>query len=130
MSRDFRPPFFHDSTPFGPLINRLKYFRFRFRFRWEIFDHTVISAVWSTPLRSKFFLITQHFILQIFSFMLDLFTTKRISSDCLFKSNHRKVKKSILFPQCAVYIRSMLHTGEITLWSNISAKSKPNSKIL
>ena len=23
--------FFHDSTPFGPLINRLKYFRIRFR---------------------------------------------------------------------------------------------------
>ena len=33
VSRDFRPPFFNDSNPFGPLINRLKYFRMRFRFR-------------------------------------------------------------------------------------------------
>ena len=24
VSRDFRPPFFHDSNPPGPLINRLK----------------------------------------------------------------------------------------------------------
>ena len=27
----FDRPFFHDSTPFGPLINRQKYFRIRFR---------------------------------------------------------------------------------------------------
>ena len=37
VSRDFRPPvFFHDSNPSGPLINRLKYFRIRFRFRRNI----------------------------------------------------------------------------------------------
>ena len=28
--------FFHDSNPSGPLINRLKYFRIRFRFRRDI----------------------------------------------------------------------------------------------
>ena len=28
--------FFHDSKPSGPLINRLKYFRIRFRFRRDI----------------------------------------------------------------------------------------------
>ena len=37
VSRDFRPPvFFHDLNPSGPLINRLKYFRIRFRFRRDI----------------------------------------------------------------------------------------------
>ena len=37
VSRDFRPPFFvHDSNPSRPLINRLKYFRIRCRFRRDI----------------------------------------------------------------------------------------------
>ena len=37
VSRDFQPPvFFHDSKPSGPLINRLQYFRIRFRFRQDI----------------------------------------------------------------------------------------------
>ena len=37
VSRDFRPPFFsHDSNPSRPLINRLKYFRIRFRFRRDL----------------------------------------------------------------------------------------------
>ena len=36
MSRDFRPQFFHDSNPSGPLINRLKYFRIVFLFRRDI----------------------------------------------------------------------------------------------
>ena len=33
VSRDFRPPFFHDSNASGPLINSVKYFRIWFRFR-------------------------------------------------------------------------------------------------
>ena len=37
VSRDFRPPVFsHDSNPSGPLINRLKYFRIQFQYRWDI----------------------------------------------------------------------------------------------
>ena len=37
IKRDFRPPcFFHDSYPSRPLINRLKYFRIWFWFRWDI----------------------------------------------------------------------------------------------
>ena len=43
----FDPYIFHDSKPSGPLINSLKYFRFRFR----IFDHKVISAVCIFPRR-------------------------------------------------------------------------------
>ena len=39
VSRDFRPPFFHDSYPSGPLINRLKYFRILFfRFLRDIWS--------------------------------------------------------------------------------------------
>ena len=36
MSRDFQPPFYYDSNPSRPLINRLKYFRTRFRFHQDI----------------------------------------------------------------------------------------------
>ena len=45
--------------------------------------------------------------------MIDVFTPKTISPDYLFKSNHRQVKNSILFPRCAIYLRGMLHTAEI-----------------
>ena len=45
--------------------------------------------------------------------MTDVFNPKRISPDCIFKSNHRQVKKSILFPRCAIYLHGMLHTAEI-----------------
>ena len=36
VSQDFQPTFFHDSNPSRPLINRLIYFRIRFRFRRDI----------------------------------------------------------------------------------------------
>ena len=36
MSQYFRPPFFHDSNPSRPLINRLKYFRIWFQFCQDI----------------------------------------------------------------------------------------------
>ena len=36
VSQDFRPPIFHVSNPSGPLMNRLNYFRIRFRFRRDI----------------------------------------------------------------------------------------------
>ena len=130
----------------------------------------------SPPVRSKKFLHKSTFytfLLFFIFFMIDVFSPKRISPDCLFKSNHRQVNISILFPWCAIYLRGMLHTAEIisaiwctlrrssmrcvahrwdclcglhrdhlrgmlhgmlhtaeiTLWSNIAVKSKPNSKI-
>ena len=67
----------------------------------------------NTPQRSTNFLSKSKNFLQIFSFMIDVFTPKRISPDCLFKSNHRQVKISILIPRCAIYLRGMLHTAEI-----------------
>ena len=45
--------------------------------------------------------------------MIDVFTLKRISPDCLFKSNHSQMKISILIPQCAIYLRGGLPTAEI-----------------
>ena len=47
VSRDFLPPFFHDSNPSRPLINRLKYFRILFRFRRNIIlrDQLLIYVV-------------------------------------------------------------------------------------
>ena len=40
--------------------------------------------------------------------MIDVFTLKRISPDCPFKSNQRRVKIVILIPRCAIYLRGML----------------------
>ena len=45
--------------------------------------------------------------------MCSLFTPKRISPDCLFKSNHRQGKIAILILQCAIYLHGMLHTAKI-----------------
>ena len=52
-------------------------------------------------------LTNQIFFLQIFSFIIDLFTPERISPDCPFKSNQRFSKISIL-----------MHTAELdpTVW--------------
>ena len=45
--------------------------------------------------------------------MIDVFTPKKIYPDCLFQSNHRQVKISILIPWCGIYLRCMLQTVEI-----------------
>ena len=67
----------------------------------------------TTLLRSKHFLNKSTFILQICYFLIDVFPPKRISPGCLFKSNQRQVKNSILFPWCAIYLCSVLLTTEI-----------------
>ena len=36
VSQDFQPPFFYNSNPSRPLINRLKYFRIQFQFPRDI----------------------------------------------------------------------------------------------
>ena len=45
VSRDFRHLFFLDSNPIGPLINSRKYFRIRFRFRWDIRSQSDLRSV-------------------------------------------------------------------------------------
>ena len=85
VSRDFRLLFFSWFEPIWATDKQpLSIFEFSFDLA-EIFDHKVISALCSTPLRSTNFLINQHFML-IFSFMIYLFSPKRISPDCLFKA--------------------------------------------
>ena len=68
-------------------------------------------------------LVNPPFILKISSFMIDVFTRKRISNDCPFKSNQRPENFSILTPHCAVWLRSMMYIAELlrylvflTLW--------------
>ena len=80
-----------------------KVFRIWFRFR-EIFDHKVriirLRGVHDTVPRSKTVRFSKAtFILQFFSFMIDVFP-KMISPDCPFKSNQRPSKVQILTPQC------------------------------
>ena len=47
------------------------------------------------------------FFLHIFSFIIDVFTTKRISPDCPFKSNQRISKISILTPRFTIWHRGV-----------------------
>ena len=64
-------------------------------------------------------LAIQKNFLQMFSFMIDVFTPKRISPDCPFKSNQRLTRISILTPQCAVWLCGVMHTAELD--SSVSA---------
>ena len=77
------------------------------------FSTSILFIIW-TPKFSfdfakiiKFFLVNQHLIIKIFSFMTDVFTTKRISAECPFKSNQRQVKISIVTRRCAVCLRGV-----------------------
>ena len=72
---------FHDSNPPRPWIYRLKYFRIWFWFRRDIRSP---SSKVSTPRCARhqgvkiLGLVNPLFILQIFSFMIDVFTHKKI----------------------------------------------------
>ena len=69
---------FNDLNPSGPLINRLKcvqiIFRSRRYIRLQSCLHGVACAVHHGA--KQMFLVNQHFILQIFSFMIDVFTNE------------------------------------------------------
>ena len=62
---------------------------------------------------TKFDLANQKNCPHIFSFMIDVFTHKRISPDCPFKSNQRPAKCSILTLRCAVWLRGVMHTIDL-----------------
>ena len=71
------PLFFHDSNLSGPLINRIKRFRNRFRF-----------CIYKNKNRKLLLLGTPTFFyFKIFSPIIDVFTHKRFLSDCSFKSS-------------------------------------------
>ena len=110
--------FFHDSNPPELVINRLKYFRIKFRFPQEIrSQNSKNSTPWCAWHRGVKILglANQNFFLHNFSFMIDVFTPKRISPDCPFKRNQRLTKISILTPQCAVWLHGGMHTAELEL---------------
>ena len=114
VSRDFRPQFCFWFKPIWAPYKQAKVFSNPVSLSpryW--FYYKVISVVGSTLLRSKHFLNKSTFILQICYFLIDVFPPKRISPGCLFKSNQRQVKNSILFPWCAIYLCSVLLTTEI-----------------
>ena len=70
--------------------------------RYSIIKLSLRCTLYRTLRRQNMFLVNQHVILQIFSFLIDVFTPKRIYPDCPFKCIQRQVKISILTPQCAV----------------------------
>ena len=75
---------FNDLNPSGPLIHRLKHFRILFWFCWDILSQISKNRLWVCMSPGSQNL---KFCLQIFSFMLDVLTPKRISPDCPFKGN-------------------------------------------
>ena len=95
----------HDLNPSEPLINRLKYCIYEFCVEFaEIFDHKVqkigLRSVHQTVESKILGLANQKYFLQIFSFMIDVFTPKRIYIDCHFKSIQKFTNFSILTPRC------------------------------
>ena len=90
MLRDFRPSFFHDSNPSRLLINRLMYVGIRFRFRGDILSQSCLCGVQhTTETRNEKNL---HFLLQnLFSFMIDEFTSERIAPDFPLKVTTEKL---------------------------------------
>ena len=87
VSWDFRPPFFSWFNPIWALDKQAKVFS-NFDFA-KIFKYKVISTLRAAHRWDQnIFLINQRFILQIFSFMMDVFNPKRISHNCLFKSKY------------------------------------------
>ena len=72
--------FSHDLNPSWPLINRVNYFRIRFRIRRDIRSqsskNSTLLCAWHCGVKILV-LANQKFFLHIFSFMKDVFTPKR-----------------------------------------------------
>ena len=64
-------------------------------------------------LRIKILVLENKRSIQLLSSMMDVFTPKRISRDCPFKSNQRLTNISILTPRCAIWLRRVMHTEEL-----------------
>ena len=128
--RDFWPPFCHDSNPSRPLMNSLKYFRIRFLFcrdtRSQSLKISTPQCAWHRGVKILG-LVNPLFILQIFSFMIDVFTPQiyfswlfllklpfTINSDSgvcsltLRCDAHRSVFKDILFS----WLSGVMHNPE------------------
>ena len=126
---------YSNSNPSGPMINRLKYIQIRFRF--ENFDSAMCMTQWSQILGW----VNHHFIHQIFSFRIDVFTRERISPACPFKRNQwpaiffysdSMVCSFTLWCDAhrGAWLRGVMHTTDFFyFYSNTSVKWKRNLKI-
>ena len=77
VSREFQPQFFHDSNPFGPLINRLEYFRTRFRFRRNI---RIFIKLFANCLNVyTFTLLSVHILIMGYTFNGRTYPTKTVN---------------------------------------------------
>ena len=97
-----------NSSPSGPLINRVKYFRIQFRFHRDIRSQSQKNSTQRCTLRCALHrgvkilgLANPKKFLEIFSLMIGVFTHKMISPDCPIKSNQRLPKILILTLRCA-----------------------------
>ena len=104
--------FFHDLTPFGPLIKQAK-----------VFSNSVSVSPrysitkWSPWCAAHRWEKNIFCILHIFSFMIDVFTPKRIPPDCPFKGDKRRFRFHLRGVQFVSHRRDhlsgTLHTAEI-----------------
>ena len=83
------------------MINRLKY----------VFSNFVSISQSSKNWLCKMLGLANQQI--FFSLMTDVFSPKRISPDCPFRSNQKLAKISILTPQYAFWLRGVTHTTEL-----------------
>ena len=114
--------FFHDSKPSRPLIKRQISGENSIT-KFENFDFAVCMT-----LRSQNFRFSKPtFILQIFSFMIDVFTPKRISPYCPFNSNKSLTKILILTLRSDAHPGAWLGGGIHTAKPNSAVGCKPRS---
>ena len=118
-------PFFSWFEPIWARINSLKYiFEFGFDFA-AIFDHKVISAVCNIPRRCTLWCESHrgHKI----KFLTCLWLILKRQSGEILSGVNTSVMKEKIWSIKYWFIRNFFY---LTLWLNILAKSKANSKIL
>ena len=103
--------FWHDLNPSGPLIDRLKYFQILFWFHWNIRSQSLKNSTSWCAWHQGVKILS--FFKSFLSWYMYIFTPKRISPDCPFKSNQRLSKILILTPRCAFLLRGVMPTTEL-----------------
>ena len=129
VSQDFRPQFISWFKPIWAPDKQVKYFRIVFRFRRDIrsqsLKNSTLQCAWHHVVKILG-LENQNIFLQIFSFLIDVFTPKRISPDCPFKSNQRPATFSIQTTRCAVWLHGGMHTAKLdsVVWCKLQSLAR------
>ena len=106
--RDFRPPYFHYSSPSGPLINLLKHFCNRLVSISPRYLILKIKFLTKTIYLKKFWVRNCILkIIKICSPMMDVFTHRRILLSCSLKSIQRPANFSIPTQRCGFWLRGL-----------------------